>query len=137
MRLILEPADRPLNVALFEWLGIFILISDCIDNRTVNEVPWFAVIAYALVMLWIIVAISRRRSRAARWILTVVSAIAYVAFLFQLTTGDTEVREAMWGGGLIEWAGLVLSLVTLWLLWSRPMSQWIASRPVVGSKSPA
>ena len=137
MRLIFEPADRPLTVAWFEWLSILILIYDCIDNRTVNEVPWFAVIAYALVMLWIIVAISRRRSRAARWFLTVISAVAYVAFLFQLTTGDAEVREAMLGGGDIEWAALVLSLVTLWLLWSRPMSRWIASRLVIGTNSPA
>ena len=137
MRLILEPADRPLNVALFEWLSILVLIFDCTENRTVNEAPWFAVIAYALVMLWIIVAVSRRRSRAARWTLTVLDAIVWVAFLFQLTTGDTDVREAMWGGGLIEWAGLVLSLVTLWLLWSRPMSRWIACRPVIGTNSSA
>lgn len=137
MRLNFEPADRPLNVALFEWLSILVLIFDCKDNRTVNGMPWFAVIAYALVMLWIILAISRQRSRAARWVLTVLDAIVYVAFLFQLTTGDTNVREAMWGGGLIEWAGLVLSLLTLWLLWSRPMSRWIASLSVVGNKSPA
>ena len=133
MRLIFEPADRPPTVAWFEWLSILLLIYDCIDT----DLPWLAVIAYALLMLWIIVAISRRRSRAARWFLTVISAIAYVAILFQLTTGDAEVREAMLGGGDIEWAALVLSLVTLWLLWSRPMSRWIASRPEVGTKSPA
>ena len=133
MRLIFEPAGRPLTVAWFEWLSILLLIYDCIDT----DLPWLAVIAYALLMLWVILAISRRRSRAARWFLTVIDALAYVAFLFQLTTGDTEVREAMWSGRAIEWAALVLSLVTLWLLWSRPMSRWIASRPEVGTKSPA
>ena len=137
MRLIFEPADRPPTVAWFEWLSISLLIYDCIYDRIVSEVPWLAIIAYALLMLWIIVAISRRSSRVARWFLTALDAIAYVAFLFQLATGDAEVRKAMLGGGDTKWAAFVLSLVTLWLLWSRPMSRWIASQPEVGTKSPA
>lgn len=137
MRLILEPADRPPTVTGFEWLSISLLIYDCTYDRVVREVPWFAIITYALLMLWIIVAISRGKSRVARWLLTVLEAIAYAAFFFQLATGEAKVREAMLGAGDTEWAAFAISLVTLWLLWSRPMSRWIASRPEVGTKSPA
>ena len=126
MRLFLNPADRPPTVAWFEWLSIFIVAYNCL----VSDVPWLAVLAFALLMLWIIVAISRQRSNAARWLLTVINAIFYATLPFRLLPGDLQLSFATLGE-TIEWAALFLYLMTLWLLWSRPMSEWIASRPRV------
>ena len=122
MRFILEPADRPPTVAWFEWLSILILTYDCVTS----DVHWLAVLAYALFMLWIILAVSRLISRGDRWLLTVLNAVLFLAFL--LLPGEVQ-----WGlatvADAIEWIALVLHLVTLWLLWSRPTSEWIASGP--------
>ena len=131
MRLFLDPADRPPTVAWFEWLSILILAYNCL----VSDVPWLAVLAFALLMLWNIVAISRQRSRAAHWLLTVINAIFYATLPFRLSPGDLQLSFATLGE-TIEWAVLILYLTTLWLLWSRPMSVWIASRPKVETRFP-
>ena len=130
MPLILEPADRPRAVSWFEWLSISIIVYEC----AVSEAPWLAVLANALLTLWIIVAVSRQRSRVARWFLTVLNAIFYAVFLFRLTTDELGLEMATVGGPS-DWAVTVLDLATFWLLWSRPMSEWIASRPTIGTRS--
>ena len=130
MRFALGSDDRPWAVAWYEWLSILFLAYDCIVSQ---GPPWFAV-TYAIVMLRIIVAISRQRSRAARWLLSALVGIQYAAILVLTATGRAEMAEFS-ELEAIDWAPWVFSVVTLFLLWSRPMSDWISSRPGVGTRS--
>ena len=100
MRFALRLADRPWTVAWFEWLSILLVGYDCIVFR---GGIWFAV-TYALIMLWIIVAISRQRSRAARWFLSALVGIHYAIILLLAATGKAEMAEFSEGWEAIDWA---------------------------------
>lgn len=75
-------------------------------------------------MLWVVLSITRRRSRVARWIFTTLYGPGFVIFAYLLATGWAKLSEVEW----TTWLLLVVAIAELALLWARTTSEWVSPR---------
>jgi hypothetical protein len=115
VRLSLNPPGRPATVAWFEWLGIPLAIAELTAFG-----PGARALTSASIMLLLVVAVSRGRSGAARWLFTICLAYYFVMQAYDLAGG----RVAL---GAPDWALMAAALVQLWLLWSPATTSWLTS----------
>ena len=116
---------RPAAVTAFEGLSIALLILDLIVSPGFD----FADLLMAGLILGLVLLVSRRRSRIARWIFTAITAAGFALLVYFHSTGAVDVGTVAWSG----WALAAGALVQIALLWSPPMSRWLASRPGTGA----
>lgn len=124
----LIPTGRPQTVTWFEWLSTLVVIAELISFGS----GWLD-LAWALLILWIIISISRRRSSIARWIFTAIYVLGYFKGAYDLAADNFGLADI----ASEEWALAVATIVQLWLVWSPGTSRWLASRLEVESERPA
>lgn len=119
MREYVNPSGRPVVVAWLEWIGLGVLAAAFLVDRA----DAFSAVIH-IVQLWILISVTRGRSRVAQWVLTVSLGLGFALGAWGLAAGAIEFADVT----IIAWAFSVADIVLLWLLWSRGMSRWIASR---------
>ncbi|HEV2079237.1 MAG TPA: hypothetical protein VGR19_04995 [Allosphingosinicella sp.] len=122
------PDQRPQKVVWFEVISILLLIADAFDSVGGRAPTWF-VMLFVLLMLWLILSISRRRSNVARWIFTVFLAAFILLLIYDLAThrmesGVFNLAEIR----VVDWLLGLGTMLQLWLLSSADTRRWIASK---------
>lgn len=86
---------------------------------------WF-IILVGLLMLWIILSISRRRSNLARWAFTGLLMIYIFWFAYQSISYRAETRAIDFAFlPIVEWLLGFAAVIQLWLLWSGETKRWL------------
>lgn len=119
-----EPPPRPPVVTVFEALSVALLVADLLlsPGFELADLLWVGLV------LWLVLLVSRRRSRIARWIFTALTAAGVALLVYFASSRTVNFGTVGWSG----WALTAAALVQMALLWSPPMSRWIASRPGAG-----
>jgi hypothetical protein len=110
-------AHRPRVVGRFETLSILMLAADLMFASGVDWSDLF----WMPMMLWIILSITRRGSRLARWIFTAMYALGACLIAYFVISGLLPLRSMSLAG----WVMTIGGMAELGLLWSPAMSQWI------------
>lgn len=133
-----SPSDpRPPTVVWLEGLSILLLIAEVITSVEGESRDWLWIVVAPL-LLWIILSITRGRSKVARWIYTALTGYSLLALLYWLIADLRDAGASNLGDfPFREWAvtfpWLVFWLVELWLLWSPATSRWIAGQSAESS----
>ena len=108
---------RPKIVGSFETLSIVLLMADVGFTSTVS---WTDLLVVPPI-LWVILSVSRRGSRRARWVLTAFYAVGMGVTAY-LAASRLLPIETM---NVVGWAVNLGTVAQFILLWSPPMSEWI------------
>ena len=122
-------AERPHSVAAFETLSVAYLAFELVfvPGFTWHDLVWVPL------ALWIVLSVTRRKSRVARWIFTALCGSGFAIMVYIFVAGLAELSQ-------VDWAGWVLSaaaIAQLALLWSQGTSRWIASRSLTTARPEA
>lgn len=111
--------DRPWVVDWFETLSIVVLgFEVAFLGVTWDDLFWVPL------MLWIILAVTRRKSSVARWIFSAIYGAGFVIIVWLAAAGMLRLAEMEWTG----WVLSVASVVQVTLLWSPATTEWLALR---------
>jgi uncharacterized membrane protein len=113
-------SDRPRTVFAFETVSILTIAADLV---LASGFSWVDLV-WTPLMLWLILSITRRRSRNGRWLFSALYALGLVLLAFFINQGVIQLGSFTWAAWLLMVAGL-LQLV---LLWSAPTSRWLEPR---------
>lgn len=117
----------PGPVAAFEWLSIILLALGVVLGGIEAGSAFLELLALAL-QFGLVLAVSRGRSRVARWVFTLVYALGFALMIYWLSSGLLLFASVTWPIWLI-WGGSALQLA---LLWNPATSLWLRqSRSVV------
>jgi hypothetical protein len=120
-------SGRPRTVLAFEIVAI---AEVCITFALEPDFS-LAGLGPTLLSLFLIVCITRLRSRAARWIYSIFTVLALIAVPYWVANGMiAEMTTA-------TWIFLVLAPVQLGLLWAPATSRWMAPAPQTGEEQAA
>jgi hypothetical protein len=123
----LKTSQRPLTVASFEVIAIAAV---CLTFALAPELSWVG-LAWPASMLCLIVWITRLRSRAARWIYSVIAVLAASAIAYGAAQGIVRFSNIALETGLF----LATVPIELGLLWSAPTSRWLNSNHSLDERS--
>ena len=93
-----------------------------IDEHWAFELP------VVVLFFGIILGISRGRSRVARLVWTGITLLALASEILWPDAYSPVDRTAGQVEEALGWVGLLADIVSLGLLWSRPMSEWLRTR---------
>jgi hypothetical protein len=123
----LKTGQRPYTVALFEVVAIVVVLL----SVALAEKGWLD-FAWSALLLFLILCITRFRSRAARWIYTGVSVLAGAALAYGIAQGMLRASDL----GPLDWLFIATAPIELALLWATPTSQWMKAKASARQTAP-
>ena len=124
----MKTGQRPHTVRWFEVLAI---VGVLLAVALASERGWLD-FAWSALLLFLILCITRFRSRTARWIYTGVSVFAGAALAYGIAQGTLRASDL----GPLEWLFIATAPIELALLWATPTSQWMKAKASARQTAP-
>ena len=119
-----QRAERPWTVSVFETLSIVLVGASLIisEGFSIGDLFWTGLYC------WLILSISRKRSKIARAIFTALTAVGFIILVTATLTSSraelAEIETWLWG------AAIAMSMIysaQIWLVWCAPTDRWLKS----------
>lgn len=111
----------PKPVAAFEWLSIVLIALEVVSGETITAGSAFSDLLVLALNFGLVLAISRGRSRVARWAFTLLYAAGFAFMIYAFSNGLLRPSSVTW----LAWLMWCASVLQLALLWSPATTLWL------------